>query len=833
MCPRALFVTFLSVYTGQTAQLCPASRVCLSGVLVPCKAWEYEDRNQACIVCPVGSYCENGEMHRCPVHSTTRHDAQTHVNSCFCVHTFKPVASPGTHAGFVCTGISSQKNQTTIKIRDFTKVARLKNYNKWSLWTNYNTDSNLLGGVLEIDFRFTIYTLHLFSVGDAYSNISGSLPVYLSQSMNNFEIASFQTVDYQTFYSMIISSNQLDSYILEIHADAHWKIDNMKNTFEYTPTFYTNSKNHIPLAAVILTDAIRVTCYLLNGVIYMENTIQESNITNSPVIDSSDIIVDMNNTNVFFIHTATCMLYRYNGTKNPTHTNSEMVTYKKHQENTLYFGLQAEFTHGRPVLAISENLDVGFLYVKWDTCSENSASNTNSHFDCVCMNGYKLKNQICQACDPSEHIVCNHDTNTEKNCTRQIHKDIECVCKQGTYYDKRLQICVECPYNYFCDGQRIEMCPLHSYTKHKRAQSITDCHCEDGRFRSSRACQMCPYGSVCSHDQIQHCPLYSTTLQVGAVNLSMCVCVGGYYQTNKCELVGYGYYSDPTLPTGRQKCPDFHTTYSQDAKNADECVCQSSYINVMGVCTKCQSNQVCPINSTETDATTCPVLQEPDQTQSECVCIPGYYNSAPAQEDRVCTVCTVGYYCHESVGYIHEKCPPFMTSAKGTVDISLCTCSRSDLVKIMTSATQFVCACPDTSYNDKNNCLLCPNNSRVMLTNKENKGDASDCVCSVGYMAVSGYVQGDYTKNCVPCPRGYYCPFTANEEAVPCPHNTFGPLLSQWSKTSCIQCPNTTSDTASRVSIPNRHESILNCLQEFIPFELNNTHQDIQVSLVD
>jgi hypothetical protein len=276
--------------------------------------------------------------------------------------------------------------------------------------------------------------------------------------------------------------------------------------------------------------------------------------------------------------------------------------------------------------------------------------------------------------------------------------------------------------------------------------------CPVGTFKPERGdapCAACPVGASTM--------TMAGTNAVAATLPEHCACQAGYYAERAAAAV-----TDPQLATG---------------PNASQLLGRR-----LKVCRPCPSGTFRGLLQTTNDTVcqACPPLKYTlGVGASDCLCVPGAYESAAVYGAGVCVECEAHHYC---TGGVRTACPQHSFAPAGAASRAACVCDPSGFYGAL-GIPDSICY-PLTSFPGMGCRGASPSNDAVTV---------NGCGCASGWRSVPiTLASGALFLQCVsPCAAGQYAqltPFSADLSAcVACPADTYagdGTLVS-----ACTPCP--------------------------------------------
>ncbi|KAF7668979.1 hypothetical protein LDENG_00271770 [Lucifuga dentata] len=333
------------------------------------------------------------------------------------------------------------------------------------------------------------------------------------------------------------------------------------------------------------------------------------------------------------------------------------------------------------------------------------------------------------------------------------------LCPDGTYSNTTgAADCEDCPSGTYCLlGEGVQPCPAGHYCLGGSVEGILPCppgtYSPHFGLSQVEQCLICPAGLCCEDWGLSEPtgPCQAGYYCIAGVNFQN---PDGNFSTGVGGACPKGKYcpEGTSLPL---PCPP--GTYSD-----------SLHVTEISGCSPCPPGQFCGTAGSEGDL--CPPAHYcPEGSANPMPCPAGTYANLTGQS--VCSRCPAGYYCPEKTGnFTNFTCPPGFYCPDGT-----------------RHATQF--PCPRGYYNPEpmtqslDSCLPCPPGhycEKERLTGVSGK-------CKAGWFCVSAawnsqpFDLDNYTNaNCLcpatttggRCQEGFYCP-SGSLEPLPCLPGTF------------------------------------------------------------
>ena len=342
-------------------------------------------------------------------------------------------------------------------------------------------------------------------------------------------------------------------------------------------------------------------------------------------------------------------------------------------------------------------------------------------------------------------------------------------------------LCQQCPPNHFSINPDLNGCQTMTKCEdgfqlvghlHPFRDGVCEA-CGPGKFRPAsqpyQKCIECPSNEVPNKHRSScvSCDIFGGS----SLHADACMCTPGHEWSrddDQCVPCATGkYWAD--FSSGCQSCEFSETTLGQGSVNVDACVCAPGYEREASFCVGCGPGLY---------------TSHPDQTCQHCAA--GSYPNKIYAADS-CIPCPANSYC-PSGSIAPQSCPANSNSPAQSSHASACVCDAlyflQDGVCILSSDF-----CPVDHYYDSlmDNCTPCPPTFRTFSAYASGvvpKNSDQQCACPHGH-GVSG-------DACTLCSAGKY------QDAV--------------GKTSCLDCPQTTT------SLPGSH-NIAEC---FTPSPQNN-----------
>ncbi|XP_046718698.1 zonadhesin isoform X3 [Silurus meridionalis] len=445
--------------------------------------------------------------------------------------------------------------------------------------------------------------------------------------------------------------------------------------------------------------------------------------------------------------------------------------------------------------------------------------------------------RVCKPCLPGFHCPSStHKSNVSSNplicpegyyCPNGSQLGRPVPCPRGTYSNTQgltsADECIVCPVGYFCgahalvqpsgpcvpgflcflgatvpnptDNNTGALCPPGVYCQ----LGVREGDCSPGYYcdwgSSNPEQRLCPAGFYCpaGTDKPIACDPGTFSSIMGNSERDNCEpCPAGYF----CQ--GNGVVVPIPCPRGFY-CP-LGTAMDTEFPCPQGTVQPQIGASNEGDCLLCPSGMFCSL----------PGLSEPTGH-----CQEGYYCSSGAITPNATgykmnstgnNMCPTGYYCPAGTGY-PLPCPPgTYSSSPGLSTVEDCqSCPPGYFCEQLAMANAsnallcdagYVCLKGSRSARpvDKQEGYICPSGYSCPI------GTPVEIPCEPGtYSSASG------ASNCLPCPSGTMCPYSATQEptlcpkghfcptgtalALPCPIGTLGKVTRAQSASACVPCP--------------------------------------------
>ncbi|CAL1528983.1 unnamed protein product [Lymnaea stagnalis] len=457
---------------------------------------------------------------------------------------------------------------------------------------------------------------------------------------------------------------------------------------------------------------------------------------------------------------------------------------------------------------------------RW-SCSNNSSLIENHCVECGPGSKYDINTKNCVLCPLNEYsnqsglTSCTSCGANKVTLQRGSSSPSDCKtkCGRGQMLNLTTETCSPCPPNFFQDQDGKHYClpcpPSHGTNGKSGSMLSTDCKafCEPGtQLNETGICEPCPRGTYRvgnMEDQCTNCSNGLTTVSTGHDSENACVipiCQPGQYATTSndgwvCQSCDYGTYQPESASLGCESCDANFTTANKGSINSSHCLfyCSAGHEEFPSMSMQCRP------------------------------CQRGFYRPDDLTERFMnCSACPAG----------------FTTSANGSTSLGDCGIRICQAGSYRNSTTNDCITCPLDHYQDEalqdDMCKPCPESHKT-----KQKGTSSEdqCifVCPPGYVNASG-------NACVPCSRGSFkdetmtfmilctncsmnkttdvigatsvsfCSFAKcaagytiskdNASCQPCPHDTYQPMDSPFSNTTCQNCSGTNGTIAEASTSP-------------------------------
>lgn len=421
-------------------------------------------------------------------------------------------------------------------------------------------------------------------------------------------------------------------------------------------------------------------------------------------------------------------------------------------------------------------------------CPPNSgfANNSirNSIQNCACFKGYsQFDLSGCRACDAGKfkHNISNNDcalcsagsysAEGSTSCTLCYTNSVslpgstsiaDCYCMDGFAFQNNS--CVAClPGTYSSNGMPCSACPANQYSNKSATSSCLQCAADQYTSSiGSSKCSNCAEHSVYDYAKLA------------------CSCQKGYYKENDvCMPCAFGHYKSSVGDEQCSSCPHSKSTPSTASTHIENCtLCLTNFvatvINESQICTECFNNSVAMLISSD---------------EHICVCAPGFF----LDEVGTCAGCEVGKYKPSYGNGICDNCPAgFSTHATTSSKLSDCYECESgkygpyvfgggaqvcvDCMAFSSSASgstvQGDCICNagytlhDVSYAS---CVSCSHGKYKPISGNE------ECLeCPAGFRALHSSNKTNLEDNCARCTDNTYVHALPNlsSTCMPCPPNS-------------------------------------------------------------
>lgn len=300
-------------------------------------------------------------------------------------------------------------------------------------------------------------------------------------------------------------------------------------------------------------------------------------------------------------------------------------TYKDHTNNSFAC-----------VACLANTFSSGHATVTCGPCTPSCQDTT--------VEGEPLRFFVETECTPATDIVC-------EACT---------VCLPGTYdlptcglavqNDRQDTVCAACEPTYWCaGGGHREVCASNAVSP-PGSTLAGDCGCDDGYHLVHRTCEPCEFDHYCFEGRTFACPNASVTMQAKSDSIMDCICLHGYFRSLEMAVDQWseaeGFVCDVCTPddycfnNSRYNCSDERMRAEVRSDSRDDCRCVEGYYNNHNNtrCLPCEVDHYC----TEGVQTPC----ESDEwtagqtRQAVCMCRPGLYVLGDA-----CVECGPNQYC--------------------------------------------------------------------------------------------------------------------------------------------------------------------------------------------
>lgn len=320
---------------------------------------------------------------------------------------------------------------------------------------------------------------------------------------------------------------------------------------------------------------------------------------------------------------------------------------------------------------------------------------------CSCLDGTFLKDGACTDYCPAHHI-CHRGVvlACPENMTSHSNPERGCVCQPGLTLSVHTFACEPCQRGYWCSNAEVHACPAQQTSEPGTAQESA-CECLPGFTKDpSGKCNPCVRGTYMpiGAAYCEACGENMTTLREGSAGSDSCICQDGFEfirgrcllctdsssicrdgarracpkhhvalpdhtdcvcspgrvrvaQGDACELCRGGAYCDESQGWKSRPCPGSMTSDPGSSDESDcfcgssaevkifnglfyECICAEGYQALSGACTACPENSASML-----------LLPGIAESDSSCMCEPGFYAAVEANGQPRCSICEAGYYC--------------------------------------------------------------------------------------------------------------------------------------------------------------------------------------------
>lgn len=332
--------------------------------------------------------------------------------------------------------------------------------------------------------------------------------------------------------------------------------------------------------------------------------------------------------------------------------------------------------------------------IECETCSTHCAA--GFYVTAECVPASDIQCTACTTCNPGFYSRSNDSSTADTTCG---------VSNNNGRSDTT---CKLCDANYYCqDGVRYSCGP--DSISAPGSDDATDCQCAPGFYNDGSGCVACELDHHCTDGFLERCPEHSFNNHPGSASVFDCQCHRRYYRNTTADGTDFD-------------------------------------------CLLCGPNDFC-FNNTAFD---CPddrmVADAGSFVQSNCTCVPGFYNS---EDDAACLECPRDTYCEHGLRFNcsldRHTLEPRSTAAED------CLCRPGS------RAVEGVCATcgPDTFCPGDETLEACPDHAVA------NAGSVTllDCECSEGYASVSPNASA---LECVACAAGKFKAVVANAACEAC-----------------------------------------------------------------
>lgn len=458
----------------------------------------------------------------------------------------------------------------------------------------------------------------------------------------------------------------------------------------------------------------------------------------------------------------------------------------------------------------------------------------SSRSDCLCIAGYERNNETCHKCEPGHYkshmsnddcLVCSigkfQALHTSTSCNSCISSTRNATLFQ--YFMTLENISNSTPYNPHPTFMSADTVSVAS-------SSIFDCVCALGKESNNGVCTVCEPGSfkesVGLHD-CRYCgsriPGYGNTFvntygnssEYGARSIEHCIHCPQFSGQDPASIGnlddGFSFVMNDE---GDCKCfPGHHQKTAAKCSNCSAYMIQPYYSDAD--CTFCPSghyfvanNQLCTLCAIYTHnlsfVHTGIVLNSIDPMflwatgESDCQCMLGFERIA--SNDGLCTPCAVGHYRNDNLTRNCQECAidTFLPFQEGLHCLQ-CPLHSSTLNQTArTSITQCVCDLGYEWHDETETCEQCPAGEfrseytsascqtcyanfycpvgtidPIQCPSKEvssaGSSELNDCTCEIG--SGRAPVSSQARKLCQLCPPGSFAPARSNFECTLCPAN--------------------------------------------------------------